>query len=553
MSMDQDDALRGAIRHGLDPLLPAVGFEPRVQSRLREHATGRHRRAPRTVLSVAVSAALVAALVCGFVATRGSSSRIHTVPQGVQVLRDLTSGASAAPVPDATSNYVWLTADGTGPACTIVASPGASRATYPAGYSPPPVWDSPAPSPCAGPPDCLTSWSLPSPSADTVCGELVTEVDVLDWTGTLRHHFQISPPETAEGATNGGIASISPDGTRALLDDGTVLDQTGRTVGDLAAVGSLLASSETTPLSTVAVHWLSDDTGVCVAGPAQLLGGSTSTGQTATGTTLEVVRLTGTTRTVATLATGQTGWDETSIDACDPATDTATISVFGGQANPFGSVSPAATATPAATASPAATPSNVIINAQPFGPDTVSVWSVRLSTGGLLYHQTPAARPDEGQAWTVGSGDGSLAAELTWNSEVAGCNSLEVVDTRLTQPLPIAAPLICPDVPAMSADGTRFVVRDINAQADNRTTLDLVDGSDGSVVRSVQLPGNFSVDAVAAPSGADFMLLVDGYLVLVDQSGGMSQLHPAGLDLAKPTSLSGVFDFAGEPPGYAQG
>jgi hypothetical protein len=50
------------------------------------------------------------------------------------------------------------------------------------------------------------------------------------------------------------------------------------------------------------------------------------------------------------------------------------------------------------------------------------------------------------------------------------------------------------------------------------------------------------------------MLLVDGYLVLVDQTGGVTQLDPVGVDLehgfAPPLF---AFDFAGSPSGYAQG
>jgi hypothetical protein len=85
---------------------------------------------------------------------------------------------------------------------------------------------------------------------------------------------------------------------------------------------------------------------------------------------------------------------------------------------------------------------------------------------------------------------------------------------------------------ALSADGTRFVGSGINAPG-----IDLVDASDGTVIRSVQVPAG---TVVAAPEGAHFMVLVDGYLVLVDGSGGISQLHPAGVNLDK-------FNFAGFP------
>jgi hypothetical protein len=119
MSMQNDDALRGALRQELDPLAPTAGFEPRVRSRLREHAARRRARAPRMVLSAAVSVALVAAMVGGFIATRGSGTR--SISQNAQILQDLTSGAAATPVPDASSSYVWLTAQGEGSACTEAA------------------------------------------------------------------------------------------------------------------------------------------------------------------------------------------------------------------------------------------------------------------------------------------------------------------------------------------------------------------------------------------------------------------------------------------------
>jgi hypothetical protein len=502
MSMEMDDALKGALRQELDPLALTAGFEPRVRSRLREHTGRRPARAPRVVLSVAVSVALVAAMVGGFLATRGSGTRTipNGGPQNVQVLQDLTSGAAASPVADAASSYVWFTATGTGPACTATPWPGVSPApTLPAMPSAPPVWGSPAPSACTGATDCIATWSLPEPSGDTVCQEPVTDVDVVDWTGTLRYHFQLSP---AVSKLPWAIAAISPDGTRALLSDGTVIDQTGAAVGDLASVDSLFSSGNLRPGGPISVLWLSNDSGVCVAGPSGVMtdDGSASGQATTTGTTLEVVPMDGRPRTVATLATGQTSSDPISVDACNLTTDTATLAVF--------------TATSAS-------------NLNAFSE---RVWSVRLSTGAVTYEQTPPVRTDEGQPWSIGSADGRLAVENTWNSQVDGCGAVDVVNVALGGLVPIATPRTCPGVFALSADGTRILGNSINAAAG---TLDLVDAPDGTVVRSVRLPGDVRVaGAVAAPSGADFMLLVDGYLVLVDGSGGASQLTPAGLNLS---------------------
>jgi hypothetical protein len=515
--MDHDDALRGALRQELDPLAPAAGFEPRIRSRLREHAGRRHARAPRLVLSVVVSLALVAAMVGGFIATRGSGTR--SITDNTRVLQDLTSGAAASPVADASSSYVWLTAQGTGPACTIVLPPGSSKK---AGPTPSPTWFSPAPSPCASAPSCLGSWLLPPLSGDVVCGQLVTEVDVLDWTGALRYHFQLTPaeseltapePDPPEPDLDLGIAAISPDGTRALLDDGTVIDQTGKTVGDLPAVRTLLDQYSFT--AAVGVQWLNDDDGVCIAGPSQLLAGdatSATQGAAPGETSVEELLLGGQTRTVAILPTGETTSDTTSVDACSTATDTATVAVL--------AMNPASS------------------------PTSVAVWSVRLSTGAVTYEQNPPARAADRQGvpFSIGSANGSLASEFPWSGK--GCSPVAVVNVHDGDRVPIAATLACPSIPALSADGTRFLVSDVSASG-TRTTLDLVNAGDGAVVRSVQLPGDFGVAGVAAPDGASFMLLVDGYLVLVDESGGITQLHPMGVDLPGNLNSAGTFSLAG--------
>lgn len=513
MSVDHDDELRGALREDLDRLAPTAGFELRVRSRLREHADRRHARGPRVALSVVVSLALVVALVGGFLATRGSGTR--SITDDTRVLQDLTSGAAASPVADASSNYVWLTAQGAGHLCTATPWPGASpEGNKPGGPSAPPAWDSPAPSPCTGSPECITTWSLPEPSGDTVCQEPVTEVDVLDWTGALRYHFEL-PSSVSDLPLV--IAAISPDGTRALLSDGTVLNQTGATVGDLPRVGSLLSGGSA--LVFVGVQWLSDDEGVCIAGPSKVLNGDGSTAGdgAGSGTTLEVVQLDGTTQLAATIATGEISQDPISVDACDTTTDTATITVSGGMPS-FTAVTPTAKSTSASASA---------VVSEPDVPNTVSVWSLKLSTGAVTYHQAPPARPDGNLAGSIGSANGSLAVEDTWNSEVDGCGAIDVVSVPLRGLVPVASPpLTCAEVLALSADGNRFVVSYFKPRSAS-DTLDLVDASDGTVVRSLQLPANVGVQAVAAPSGADFLFFVDGHAVLVDGSGGASELQPA--------------------------
>jgi hypothetical protein len=452
-----------------------------MRSRLREHAARHHARAPRLVLSLVVTAALVAAMVGGFIATRGSGTRSipNGTPRNVQVLQALTSGAAAAPIPDASSSYVWLTG-------TLV---------------------TPSNAPCVIAPG---ETSTPGPSGSVCTDQITTEVDVLDWTGALRYHFQLSP---AVAELPDGIAAISPDGTRALLSDGTVIDQTGAAVGDLATVGSLFSARNLMPGGPIGVRWLSDDSGVCLAGPSAVMAddGSASGQTTTTGTTLEAVPIDGQPRTIATLATGQTSSDPISVDACNLTTDTATLAVF--------------TATSAS-------------NLNAFSE---RVWSVRLSTGVVTYEQTPPVRTDEGGPWSVGSADGNLAVEGTWNSQVDGCGADEVVNLPLGELVPMANPRGCPEVLALSADGSRFVVSDFDPSTDTAGTLRILDASDGAVVRSIQLPADVGVAAVAAPSGADFMFLVNGYLVLVDGRGGATQLHPVGVNFAG--SSAGTFFF----------
>src|ERR1019366_4645838 len=108
----------------------------------------------------------------------------------------------------------------------------------------------------------------------------------------------------------------------------------------------------------------------------------------------------------------------------------------------------------------------------------------------VTYEQTPPVRTDEGQPWSVGSADGGLAAESTWKSQVDGCGAIEVVNVPLGELVPISNPRGCPEVLALSADGSRFVVSDFNPSTNTAGTLRILDASDGAVVRSIQLPAD---------------------------------------------------------------
>ena len=317
MSMQHDEELRELFRKGVDPLVSFTGFEPRLRSRLREHARRRPHRAPQVVFSAVVSLALVAALVAGFLVTRGSGTR---TPTSQSVIQALTQGAPASGVADPTSSFVWLTAYGA----------------------------EGAPATSTSGPACLgeTAGSQPTPSGVTCSGNLgpftmTISVDVIDWTGTVRHRFSL--PEIGVGSypqrQPDSIFAISPDGTRALLLDGRVIDDTGRVVADLTSLGSLLTAAD----GSVGVQWLSDDTGICVAGPSPLINDPAAWSSLVNGDTpesyttllVEEVAIDGQTRTVATLDVGQTldsPLNTNSVDACDPATDTAVIAHFAGGA-----------------------------------------------------------------------------------------------------------------------------------------------------------------------------------------------------------------------------
>jgi hypothetical protein len=468
MRPDDDEALRVALRLGLDPLRPDPDFEPRVVRRLHGRVAARARRASPFVLSATVSVVVAAALIAGILVTRGPASRIVGPPKvtptkPMSVLSALGAAGAASSVPNPTSAFVWLT---------------------------------------------------------NVTGTKGDNVAVLDWTGTVRYRFQV--PNLASD----GIVAVSADGTRALLANGTVLAETGKPVGHLGSIGTLLSAAlSDLPFGPVSVRWLSDDSGVCVAGPSAWLAHPTlaaaqlkspSGAAPYSTVTIEEFPMSSQPRSVARLDVGATAGDRMSstnwLAACNTSSDMAVMAHF--------------------TAS------------------GVSVGAFQLSTGRLRYQQRPPARSSAGQRWVYGSEDGSLVGEFLWNSKVAGCSSVAVLQLPSGKRVPGTASLTCPDITGMTADGSRVLLRDVNAQADTRTTLKLVAASTGQVIRSVQLPGLFGAQSVASPDGTHLMLLIDGYLVLVDGNGGITQLHPRGVDLSGDYSS---FGFAGMPPGYVQG
>jgi hypothetical protein len=491
MILDSDDSLRALLRRGLDPLAPDPGFELRVRLRLRDRAGGRRHRPAARLLSVAASLVLVAALGAGFILLRGTGTPSLT---STSVLGALEAGPSAAPVAGGTGSFVWLEEQleayetGGGSVCYgSTRSPGSSS--------------SPAPTDCQS-------------MGPVVMERVQEEIAVLDWTGTVRYRFSL-PELTLDGrGVPDWIVSISPDGTRAALADGRVIDQSGRTI---ATVLPLAATSALGSPGAVAVTWESDDSGLCITGPTEVLDAPSSWASgyrlagSYTSLALDVLPLNGQLRRVATLDVGPSPIsisDPNAILACDPSSDSA-----------------------------------LLLN---FSDSDESLRAVRLSTGGVLYRQQPPVPASGGDTYALSSLSGSLAAELGAGSSAArrtaGCDSDAVLHIPSGEPVPGIAALTCPSGLAISADGTRILATNTDFTGTSvwapgtRTTLELIAASTGADVRSVTLPGNVSVSAVASPSGAHFMLKVSGHLVLVDGSGGVSGLQARGIKIGDGVS-----------------
>src|SRR2546421_2228664 len=273
----------------------------------------------------------------------------------------------------------------------------------------------------------LTGWiTHPQATGSNQGGTITgTTVYVLDWSGRVRYHFDV-PHSSRPGVPN-AIQAISPDGTRALLDDGTVIDQTGALVGKLPALtaGGMPSSNN--------AHWMADDKHVCANfsnepvapfvtpppkgepnAPTPLPEPYTKPGADHS-VTLKVFGLDGSVRTVATVARGPLGvasgpfGDSTSVLSCNASQDLAVIARYhdadtsGGQSS-----------------------TNM----------TVSLWAIKLSTGAVVYHQ-PETRMALGRAFFYGSQNAQLAVEFLWNSKVWGAETDAVLRMPSGQQVPV--------------------------------------------------------------------------------------------------------------------
>jgi hypothetical protein len=464
------------------PVAPGELDRPARRTR-RFVAAGLRRPLLSALVAVAVVASMVLLLIGGF----GLRDRAQPEPQN-----PLFAGPAAQPVANATRMFVWLTG---------------------------------------------MSFVNPSQPCGTCVPKETNRVDVLDWTGAVRYHFDLS---SSTAPRNNEIETISADGTRALLSDGRVLDERGKVVGHLAVPSSAgLAASYG--------RWLSNDTGVCMAisnepsaepttapaAPEPPKGSTAAPGASPAplppyalpganhSVTLKLYMLNGQVRTIATVGSGPLGEgsgalpDSTSVLSCNPSTDLAVIARYHDAGNDFSS--------------------------KFYGGDTtVSLWAIKLSTGAVLFHQ-PETRMADGRPFFFGSENGALAVEFLWNSRVLGSET----DTVLHIPSGTAVPVLdnepSPDTPALSADGTRILRRVENA-GNTRTTLELVDATSGRIIRAVVIDSGIGAAAVADPSGSSFLVEVEGQLALVDGNGGISALSTTA-----PLSGANAVGLAGRP------
>jgi hypothetical protein len=357
----------------------------------------------------------------------------------------------------------------------------------------------------------LTGYIIHPQSSGSQDGQVAgTTVAVLDWTGKVRYHFDL-PKST--GRPN-DIQSISADGTRALLADGTVVNEMG-------AVVARLTSLATQGMPQNSTHWMPDDQHICVAfsnepvasypptHPKGAPGATPTPAQPYTlpdadhSVTLKVYALDGGVRSVATIGAGSLGipsgpfGDSASVLSCNSASDLAVVARYHDAGSPSSQTS-----------------TNM----------TVSLWAIRLSTGSVLYHQ-PETRMALGRAFFFGSQNGKLAVEFLWNSQVAGAERDVVLQIPSGEQVPVTDAEPIPDTPGLSADGTR-ILRRIVDQADNRTYLELINAANGRIVRRVTLPGIVGATAVALPNSSSFIVQVANYLAFVDGNGGVTLLHP---------------------------
>jgi hypothetical protein len=416
---------------------------PRLPARKTWAAPGSAARAiGGTALALALVTALVVVLGVGF----GLRARTQTAqPRGAT----LFSGPSARGVANPRNTFVWFTGPNSLPVVPNPASEGGLE---------------------------------PAPGSQPGVAATGLRVVVLDWTGAVRYRITIAPSKLDPGVIP-AIETISSDGTRALLNDGVVIDQTGAVVGAIPG----LKNFSGTP------RWTSDGAGVCAATD---VAGRLS---------LAVYGPGGTRRAIAsvtdTVADAVGGFFASSVLSCDPRSNIAVVARY--RYIP-------------ADAEQCAPPAASCVES---GVDTVdaALWGIRMSDGAVLIHQADKTVA-VGEPFWYGSENGALAAEFV-------TRGVAVVDIPSGGEMLKPADLGSANLPAVSADGTRILWTVENASR-TQLTMDLVGGADGATIRSVTIDGKNlpPVTAIAYPDGSSFMVDVAGDLLLLDSSGGISRL-----------------------------
>ncbi len=408
-----------------------------------------------SLFALATVAALVVVLGVGF------GLRSRTLPIQPAVTNPF-SGTPSTPVANPRDNFVWFTGTAS-------------------------VFVEPAREPFGGPNPATAGQAGLRPAGVSVA--------VLDWTGAVRYRFTIPPSKLNPGVIP-VIASISADGTRALLDDGVVLDQTGSVVGAIPDLNNLAG----TP------RWTSDDAGVCAA--TDVAGRLSLALYDLDG----VHRVIGSVPDDATVASG--GLFDSSVLSCDPQSNIALVARY--RYIP-------------ASAEQCVPPTASCVDE---GIDTVeaALWGMRMSDGTVVMHR-PDTTVAVGEPFWYGSENGGLAAEFV-------TRGVAVVDIPSGGELLQPADLGSANLPAVSADGSRILWTTENASR-TQLTMDLVGAADGATIRSVTFDGKNlpPVLAVAYPDGSSFMVDVDGALILFDSRGGISKLSTTINLNAPPGSL----------------
>jgi hypothetical protein len=409
-----------------------------------------------TALAFAIITALVVVLGVEF----GLRSRTQTAHSNAATL---FSGPPARNVANPRNTFVWFTGTNSLPIVPNPASEGG-----------------PAPAPGSQPGVAVTG----------------LRIVVLDWTGAVRYRFTITPSSADPGAIP-AVETISADGTRALLSDGVVLDETGAVVGAIPDLENFAG----TP------RWTSDGAGVCAATD---ISGRLS---------LALYGLDGTRRVIGSVAdsvaTAHGGFLDSSVLSCDPQSNIAVVARY--------------RYLPADAEQCAPPGASCVEN----GVDTVdaALWGIRMSDGTVLIHQADKTVA-VGEPFWYGSENGALAAEFV-------TLGVAVVDIPSGGEMLKPADVGSANLPAVSADGTRILWTVENA-ARTRLTIDLVGGADGATIRGVTIDGKNlpPVTAIAYPDGSSFMVDVDGDLLLLDSSGGISRLSTTINLSAAPGSLN---------------